>query len=124
MRIARTERNISLLTRGQSARNRYSLPGWFMVDLREKRDQRPAGRDADSGNGFETRSARTNQGGDMAKAVSCQTGEEIESRQDEVLRLLDELNDRLVATLRELGIETGVQPTVQTIEPSPLSRAA
>ena len=60
----------------------------------------------------------------MAKRNSWQTGEDIENRQDEVLRLLDELNDRLVGTLRELGVEVAALPTVRNVEVSPLQRAA
>lgn len=65
----------------------------------------------------------------MAKQSTWKIGEEIESRQDEVLRMLDELNGRLERALADLGVAVS-EPTIPIVEaakPSavePLRRAA
>jgi hypothetical protein len=61
-----------------------------------------------------------------AKASRWQRTAEIESRQDELLRQLDELNARIERALAELGVALpgGLSPRDETPCDRPLERAA
>lgn len=57
------------------------------------------------------------------KATAVPMAAEIESRQDQILRMLDELNDRVERALAELGVAP-VPLTVETSLPVRVAEAA